>query len=60
MKIISLKEMHIETCELSPQKIVKLLLRSSTNTLLKNYCKSKSDVAEVLEKNIKKKIGHTI
>jgi hypothetical protein len=51
--ILTEKDMNIVTCNThSPHNIMKQLIYASTNTLLKNYCKSKND--EIKHNLIKK------
>lgn len=60
-EILLYKDMNIGTCNKhASADIIKLLIRSCTNTLLKNYCKSKKEAIKLeevkknLEKNEKK------
>ena len=56
INVLSTKEMYIATCEdHSDRKVMTFIISASTNTLLKNYCKSKCDA--VSKKADKRKLA---
>ena len=51
-----MKDIHIAASEIhSSEKIIKSIIRTSTNILLKNYCKTKNDA--VVRKQNKRKLN---
>lgn len=52
IKILHNKDMSLMTCNKhNPVVVLKQILRSSTNILLKNYCKTKNDISKIIKKD---------